>query len=74
MNKTINCFGFEVDVTYDIVEGKVMVSKTSVKNAGNIAALTGMDIISASEEILEAELKEDEELFSPSWDGEGEPF
>jgi len=75
VNKTINAFGFEVDVTYDLVEGRVMVRKTSVRNAGNIAALTGMDITSVAREVIEAEMKEDDELFSPKdGDEEGYPF
>jgi len=52
-----------------------MVTKTSIKDGGNIAALSGMDIPSVAKEVIEAEMKEDDELFSPKdGDDENHPF
>ena len=63
MKKNISIFGFDVDVTYRVVEGQVEIDKTSVTGVPP-AALDGYDIVSHAKEHLQGEQDEAEDLFS----------
>lgn len=62
--KTVNIYGYKVDVEYSNNDGVVEIHKTLVKDATYPVALSSLDIISEAKEIIEAELLESEDLES----------
>ena len=57
MHKKIEAFGYDIDFWYRVSDDmEVFIDKTSVKGAGNISALEGMDVVSVCRENIEKEL------------------
>jgi len=75
MKKTLNIYGYQVEVEYDILDGLVYVHKVHIKDGTSAVAIQHLDIISEATEMLEAEmLAQEDQLFADKEIDKEKPF
>lgn len=72
--KRISIYGYEVDVFYRVTEDGVEVTKATILEGTSAVAISSLDIVSEAQEILEADMLEEEDLFSEIELDKGKPF